>query len=309
MTVVSTVTGLAAREWPLWSTMARLVVTDEAAMAPALAAVEGYLRQVDDAANRFRADSEISGLRSGGTELSPVLRDLMEQALWAAELTDGDVDPTVGGSMESLGYDRDLELVLDDGAPVRAVVHVRPRWGSVVLRGSRLWCPVGVRLDLGATAKAVAADRAAALVLASTGSGVLVSLGGDIATAGPAPEGGWQVRVQDRPDDPPAQVALPGGAAVATSSTVSRTWRRGGRRMHHILDPRTGEPASPVWRSVTVAASTCLQANAVSTACIVRGERAVGWVERLGLPARFLRYDGQVLTTGAWPTDDPGGPR
>lgn len=213
--------------------------------------------------------------------------------------------PTVGGSLERLGYDRDLELVLDEGAPVRAVVRVLPRWGSVILRGSRMWCPAGVRLDLGATAKAVAADRAAALVAESTGSGVLVGLGGDIATAGPAPEGGWQVRVQDAPDDPPTQVALPEGAAIATSSTVSRTWRHGGRRLHHILDPRTGEPAPTFWRSVTVAAPNCLQANAVSTACIVRGDRAVDWVERLRLPARFLRYDGHVLTTGTWPSDEP----
>lgn len=302
-----TTTGLTTREWPLWSTLARLVVTDEAALDSAQAVVDDYLRRVDDAANRFRADSEISRLHAGGTVLGPMLRDLLEQALWAAELTDGDVDPTVGASLERLGYDRDLELVLDEGAPVRAVVHVLPRWGSVVLRGSLMWCPQGVRLDLGATAKAVAADRAAALVVEHTGSGVLVSLGGDIATAGPAPEGGWQVRVQGAPDDPPAQVALPAGAAIATSSTESRTWRQGGRRLHHILDPRTEEPAPTFWRSVTVAASTCLQANAVSTACIVRGARAVGWVERLGLPARFLRYDGQVLSTESWPTDKPAG--
>jgi len=303
--MTGTTTGPATREWPLWSTFARLVVTDEAAMTSALAVVEEYLRRVDDAANRFCPDSEISRLHAGGTELGPVLRDLLEQALWAAEFTDGDVDPTVGGSLERLGYDRDIELVLDEGAPVRAVVHVLPRWGSVILRGSRMWCPAGVRLDLGATAKAVAADQAAALVAESTGSGVLVGLGGDIATAGPAPEGGWQVRVQDAPDDPPTQVALPEGAAIATSSTVSRTWRHGGRRLHHILDPRTGEPAPTFWRSVTVAAPTCLQANAVSTACIVRGDRAVDWVERLRLPARFLRYDGHVLTTGTWPSDEP----
>jgi thiamine biosynthesis lipoprotein len=302
--MTATTLGPDAQEWPLWSTTARLVVTDADALPRARAAVEGYLRLVDDAANRFRPDSEISSLPPGEVELSPVLRDLLEQALWAAELTDGDVDPTVGAALERLGYDRDLELVLVDGAPVRAVVRARPRWGSVALQGARLWVPAGVRLDLGATAKAVAADRAAALVSDTVGTGALVSLGGDIASAGPAPEGGWQVRVQDRPEDPAAQVALPAGAAIATSSTVSRTWWRGGRRLHHIVDPRTAQPAQPFWRSVTVAASTCVHANAVSTACIVRGARALGWVERLGLPARFLRYDGQVLATGAWPAEE-----
>ena len=72
---------------------------------------------------------------------------------------------------------------------------------------------------------------------------VLVSLGGDIATAGAAPGGGWQIHVQDRDDDPWTQVALPAGRAVATSSTVSRQWRRGGRTLHHIVDPRTGQSA------------------------------------------------------------------
>jgi len=97
---------------------------------------------------------------------------------------------------------------------------------------------------------------------------------------------------------------MPGGAAVATSSTVSRQWRRGGRTLHHVVDPRTGQPARPVWRSVTVAASTCAYANAVTTASLVRGERAVDWVRGLGLPARFLRSDGSLVLTDGWPRDE-----
>ncbi len=294
-----------AMEWALWSTTARLVVTDPDALGRARSLVDGYLQLVDDAANRFRPDSEISRLSGTGgyVEISPVLRELLEQALWAAEITDGIVDPTVGVLLERLGYDRDLQLIEEQGAPVRAVVRAVPRWGSLSLHGRTLWLAAGTRLDLGATAKACAADRAAAMVADSLGTGVLVSLGGDIATAGPAPESGWQVRVQDQPEDPATQVSLPAGAAIATSSTVSRTWRRNGRQLHHIVDPRTGEPATPFWRSVTVSAPGCVQANAVSTACVIHGERAVDWVEELGLPARFLRYDGEQLTTSGWPRE------
>ena len=295
----------ASTDWDLWSTRARLVVTNPAMLAQAREVVDSYLAKVDDAANRFREDSEISRLtdRPGPVTLSPTLTHLMTEALAAAELTDGDVDPTVGGAVRRLGYDRDLRLVTDDGGPVRAVVRAVPGYRSLALQGSRLRVPAGVELDLGATAKAVAADRCAALVHGALGTGVLVSLGGDIATAGPAPAGGWQIHVQDRDEDPWTQITLPAGAAVATSSTVSRQWRRGGETMHHIVDPRTGRPAVRVWRSVTVAADTCARANAVTTAALVRGERAVDWVRGLGLPARFLRADGALVLTDGWPAE------
>ncbi len=293
----------AMTEWSLWSTKARLVVTDPAALTPARDLMDGYLGAVDDAANRFRDDSEIRRLtgRSGWVTVSPTLADLMTEALAAAELTDGDVDPTVGAALRRLGYDRDLWLVSDEDGPVRAVLTAVPDHRALRVEGSRLRLPAGVELDLGATAKAVAADRCAALVHAALGTGVLVSLGGDIATAGRAPAEGWQVRVQDQPEDPWTQIELPAGAAVATSSTVSRQWRRGGETLHHIVDPRTGRPAAQVWRSVTVADASCARANAITTAALVRGESAPGWVDRLGLPARFLRADGAVLLTDGWP--------
>jgi len=295
--------GTAATEWELWSTRARLVVTNPGVLAAARELVDSYLAQVDDAANRFREDSEIRRLvgRTGWVTLSPTLTHLMSEALAAAELTDGDVDPTVGGAVSRLGYDRDLRLVLDETGPVRAVVRPVPGHRSLRLEGSRLLLPPGIELDLGASAKAVAADRAAQLVHGAFGTGVLVSLGGDIATAGAAPSSGWQIHVQDRDEDPWTQIELPGGSAVATSSTVSRQWRRGDRTLHHIVDPRTGQPAPEFWRSVTVAADCCAHANAITTACLVRGAPAVAWVRSLGLPARFLRHDGVVVLTDGWP--------
>ena len=132
-----------------------------------------------------------------------------------------------------------------------------------------------------------------------------MSLGGDIATAGPAPDGGWQIRVQDGPDQPYAAVTLPGGAALATSSTHSRRWRSAGELVHHIIDPRTGRPAAPVWRTTSVAAFTCVRANTLSTAALVRGAAAVAWLRELGAPARLVAADGTVVTVGAWPPAAP----
>jgi len=167
--------------------------------------------------------------------------------------------------------------------------------------------PPGVRLDLGATAKARAADRAAARLATRLGCGVLVGLGGDIAVGGAPPEGGWQVRVQDitgNPDDPPAgpsQLIAMTSGGVSSSGIAARCWRRGDVMLHHILDPRTGLPAPPVWRTVSAVADTAVAANIASTAAIIRGVGAPGWLASRGIPARLVAVDGSVRTVAAWP--------
>lgn len=299
---------VAAHEWDLWSTRARLVVTDPAALDAARSLVDELLGEVELAASRFRSDSEISMLtpRSDGTvEVSPMLADLLTEAIAAARATDGAVDPTIGATLSALGYDRDIRLVESGGSMV-ALVRPVPGWGRLRLEGRRLSLPTGLELDLGATAKAVAADRCAALVADRLGAGVLVALGGDIATAGPAPAGGWQVLVQDTDQDPAAHIALPAGGAVATSSTVRRIWHRSGEVLHHIVDPRTGRPAEPVWRSVTVAAPTCVAANAAATATIVKARSGLDWLTAQGLAARLVDSRGAVHVCGGWPTEGEG---
>jgi thiamine biosynthesis lipoprotein len=220
------------------------------------------------------------------------------------------VDPTVGGAVSAAGYDRDFALVQRDGPPVKLTVRSVPGWREVEFdeRARLLSLPTGVRLDLGATAKAWAADRAAERIAAELGCGVLVNLGGDIAVAGPGPADGWRIRVQDvtgRPEDPPegpsAVVAIHSGG-LATSSTAARRWRRGGDVLHHILDPRSGLPAAPVWRTVSVAAGTCTDANVASTAAIIRGDAAPAWLTELGLAARLVAESGTVRTLGGWPS-------
>ena len=236
--------------------------------------------------------------------------------LRAARLTDGDVDPTVGAAMNAVGYDRDFSLVQLEGPAVKLTVRTIPGWRQVEFdEAARLIrVPPGVRLDLGATAKAWAADRSTARIAAGLGCGVLVSLGGDIAVSGPPPADGWRVRVQDisgRPEDPPAgpsAVVTIAGGGLATSSTAARRWRRGGDVLHHILDPRTGLPAAPVWRTVSVAAASCTDANIASTAAVIRGHAAPDWLTRLGLPARLVDEDGRVHTIGGWPAEAGGTP-
>lgn len=287
----------------LWSTTASVVVTEPPALDSVVEIVRAELDGVDRACSRFRPDSELSALTGGTTRLSPLLADLVGTALDAAEASGGLVDPTVGTVVRQLGYDRTIERLPADGAAVRLVDTV-PGWRQVTLWGDRLELPDGVHLDLGATAKARAADLAARRAAETVGVGVLVELGGDIATSGPGPEGGWQVLVQDTPEDPSEQVTLRPGSALATSSTVRRTWRRGGVRLHHIVDPRTAAPASPVWRSVTVAAPTCADANTASTAAVVLGRSAPRWLSERGYSARLVDQRHRVTRVGSWPRQE-----
>ena len=303
-----TTATLASRDWELWSTSCRLVVTDPEALPSARALVDWLLAEVDTACSRFRADSELMTLartQEGGAELSPLLADLMADALRAARETDGAVDPTLGSVLVGLGYDRDIEDVRRHPSSDTRITVLRRAagWRTLLLEGTRLTLPPGLQLDLGATAKAGAADRCAQLVASCLETGVLVSLGGDIATAGPAPEGGWQVRVQDLPSDVPQQITLAPGAAVATSSSARRTWTQDGTARHHLVDPRTGLPAVSPWRSITVVAPTALCANTATTAAMVKGRDGLAWLRATGLPARLVSRAGGLVTLGGWPKE------
>jgi thiamine biosynthesis lipoprotein len=292
-------------QWPLWSTTARLVVTDPDALTGAEALVRNVCDQVEQACSRFRPDAEIHALaRAAGrmVPVSPLLADLLAAALDAAGSTQGAVDPTLGHVLTELGYDRDLADLPADGGAVRITSRRRASWREVELHQDRAGIPAGVELDLGATAKAFTADRCAELVAHRLGIGVLVALGGDIATAGPGPAGGWRLLVQDGPEEPAATVAVESGAGVATSSTLSRRWFMDGRSMHHLIDPLTGLPADPVFRTVTVAAPSCVRANTLSTAAVVRGDGAVGMLRAAPVPARLVLADRNVLHLGGWPT-------
>jgi thiamine biosynthesis lipoprotein len=312
----------ASARWQALGTGVQVTVTDASQLAAARGMLEADLAAVDLACSRFRPDSEIAaldramaGADAGPVTVSPLLAEAIAVALRAARLTDGDVDPTVGAAMNAVGYDRDFTLVQPNGPAVRLSVRTVPGWRQVELdeQALLLRVPAGVRLDLGATAKAWAADRSAARIAALLGCGALVSLGGDIAVSGHTPAGGWRIRVQDIsgwPEDPPAGpstvVAIHGGG-LATSSTAARRWRRGGDVLHHILDPRTGLPAAPVWRTVSVAAASCVDANIASTAAIIRGRAAPAWLTGLGLPARLVDEAGQVRTINGWPAETAGG--
>ena len=300
-----------AADWTAWTCRVRVAVTDPDVLDEARQLVTDLMEDVDLAASRFRDDSELAALdRADGawTPISPLFTELLAVALRAARLTDGDVDPTVGAALSGLGYDRDVREIAADGIVVAVPA---PGWRSIELdQGNcRVRLEPGVRLDLGATAKAWTADTAAGAITAATGSGCLVAIGGDVAVAGSPPAGGWRVRVEDVTGDPdaapagPATVVTIADGGLATSSVTARRWQRDGLWLHHLVDPHTGMPPVPAWRTVSVAAATCVDANVLSTAAVVRGNRIWPLLREARLPARLVAADGHVLTAGGWPEE------
>jgi thiamine biosynthesis lipoprotein len=308
--------GFGAADWPALGTSAQLVVTDAAALPTAREVVEAVVTDIDLAASRFREDSELTGLNNAAGEwrdVSPLLARALRVAIDAADRTDGLVDPTVGAALIDLGYDRTFSLVAADGPAM--VVKVRDVAGYRCIEldeatGRARW-PGGVRVDLGATAKGLAADLAAEAAAGATGCGVLVNLGGDISIAGPAPAAGWSITVADTSalDAEPGHeseqtiaVGSGGGSGgLATSSVRARRWRRGGAEIHHLINPYDGRPAEAPWRTVSVAATSCVLANTASTAAIIAGAGAPSWLSARGFAARLVHRDGEVRTVGGWP--------
>ena len=167
--------------------------------------------------------------------------------------------------------------------------------------------PSGVRLDLGSSAKALVADRSVARIADQLGTGVLVSIGGDVAVAGPAPERGWAVGIavasSAAADDVDQVVAIRHGG-LASSSTAVRSWHVGTQRMHHIIDPTTGYSAAPYWTLVSASGKSCVDANALSTAAIVWGSEALVSLREFDQAVRLVRDDGEIVTLGGWPEKD-----
>lgn len=306
----------------------RILATDARALPQAEAIARRHLADLDAAASRFRADSEVSRLARDAAAadaravVSPLLADYLRAAIHAARLTDGLVDFTVGRALEAAGYDLDLDDVRArvtpvalrrppgrPGASARTAAAV-PGWSRVTLdEQTRLvQVPAGTLIDLGASAKAHAADVIARRLTQALPGGFLVDLGGDIATSGEIPPGGWRIGVEGA-DGGIRQVVALTGQAVATSSTQLRRWATDAGEAHHVIDPRTGCPAPVVWAQVTCVAADALEANAATTAAVILGHAAPDWLAHHRIPARLEAVaasqgadrPARVVRTPGWP--------
>jgi len=248
-------------------------------------AIEHLFREREQVFSRFIPGSELNRVneRAGRfTLVSALFADTLRAALHAAHETEGIVDPTIGAALEAAGYTRDSALLEADPRPPG---QDAPGAGAVFTAGRVVGVPADVRLDLNGVVKALAVDDALALL---AGDG-FVSAGGDLAARGPL------------------TVALPGGGSVAlrrgalaTSGSTKRRWLRGGEVQHHLIDPRTGRPASTPWAVVTACGAACLAADIAAKAGFLRGEDGPAWLDGRGIPARFVALGGEVRTNAAW---------
>ncbi|MFC6285791.1 FAD:protein FMN transferase [Nocardioides sp. GCM10027113] len=282
-----------AQTWDRWGTTCSVVTTQPEELLAARRGCDRVMDEVEDALSTWRDDTEIVRLRAGWNHVSPVLAGAITAALWAARTTGGAVDPTIGEAV----------LRWRDGSAGPGRDATTAHWTDLEVLDHRVWLPDGVRLDLGALGKAYAADLAAHLVRRRIGGGVLVNLGGDIATAGAGPVHGWQVRVQDAPSDPELVVTLEPGMAIATSSTLHRRTRPDAPDTGHVLDPRSGRSVSGPWRTATAVARTCVAANTWSTAALVLGDAVDDWLTSHPAPLRLVDHTGQTHQRCTFPRE------
>jgi len=296
--------------WRALGTYVQLRTAPELIRAATARAVE-ILDEVDRACSRFRADSDLMAVeRTPGwhTDVSPVLLAAVRVALEAARETDGLVDPMLGGVLAAAGYDRTFAQVpAESHSPTTLPVPcARSRWSEVVVTPEALWTP-GPGLDLGATGKAFAADLVALTLHDELGGPVVISVGGDVRVVGAPDRQAYSILLAHTHADASDSITLGtvrlADGGLATSSVAARTWRRDGTQWHHVLDPRSGRPTGGPWITVTVAAHTAVAANTASTAALVLGDRAVGWLAERGVAARLVAADGSTARTRQWELD------
>jgi len=319
-------------QWRALGTYVDLHVGDPEQESAAITLAQAVLAEVDLACSRFRDDSDlIRANRAAGEwiRVSPVLVGALRAAIWAAEETDGLVDPGLGELLVAAGYDRTFTDLVPSTDPAGmpwadlAPDARRPSWRDIEIDQGRVRIPRGLSVDLGAVGKAYAADLVALSIADRLGTACVVSVGGDVRTAAPgstdtdgtghgprhdsSPVSGLSCDIAIAQDlatlhsgrAPVCLVPLTAGG-IATSSITARRWVRGGTTWHHVLDPRSGSPAPEQWRAVTAYGSSAAAANAASTAALVLGADAVPWLDARGIPARLVAADGTVTVTRTW---------
>ncbi|MEI6736579.1 MAG: FAD:protein FMN transferase [Actinomycetes bacterium] len=285
-----------------WGVSGTMAVDNENYATLAEETLWRWIAAGDQTVNRFLPTSELSAINANPWdthEVSDAFIEFFDAARESFDETEGLCTPTVLDALEAWGYNADIDEVKLAGRATPPTLSPAPALSAVTLnRDSRQLSPNGVRLDFGASAKAFVADQVAREVGRHTP--VLVELGGDVAVGGAVRP--WSVGVAEDAEHIGAPIGITSGG-VATSSTLVRNWSTGTGRAHHIIDPRTGAPVISPWRTVSVAANSCLTANALSTASLLWGEEALYYVTQAGWAARFVDHDGKVLCVGGWPQE------
>jgi thiamine biosynthesis lipoprotein len=288
-------------------TFGELMIVGESAAASTTWAIE-RLEQLEQCWSRFRPDSELRDMDRRVGEpaaASPDLIDAVGRALSLWYVTDGYFDPTIRNALEELGYDRTFRAVAPDGPALAERATPAPGCDGIRIDRERatLLLPEGVGIDLGGIGKGLAADIVATGLVERGALGACVGLGGDVRVAGTPPAGEeWPIRVED-PFDEEGTLCTRRlrDAAIVTSTTRFRRWSRGGRQLHHLIDPATGEPTDNGVLAVVATAAEAWWAEGVAKAALVAGvDEGIALLERLGVAAVVVEVGGRRHPTAAW---------
>lgn len=276
--------------------------------------VEQLFRDNEATMSRFRAQSELTKLNQTGylEDVSDLLYDNIAAACRMHEFTGGIFDPTLLDALEAAGYDRSFELIAKGYPQLFTMHHLdnfgrwkpqNPDWIEMDPAKKSIKLAPGVRIDLGGIAKGTTVDQAAGLLREAGFTDFMVSAGGDMYLEGRPPfhPEGWQVLVDDpnhKGAEPVAEL-FASNKAVATSSSTGRSWYLGNQRYHHLIDPRTHEPANTLIASVTVVAGSVQVADVLAKTALILGPeqmRQSGLIEKAGLKSLvFVTLEGEVI--------------
>jgi thiamine biosynthesis lipoprotein len=258
-------------------------------------AARAFIEESERRFSRFLPDSEVSQLnRSAGAwhNISNDLMDMLEQSMNFYKETGGLFDPSILPDLKRIGYDKSMDEIQANGITSSSASSrtLRPDFGQmeIDLPRQRARLPKGMEIDLGGIAKGWIVEKAAAL-LNCYSTACAVSAGGDIVFKGyPRDNSFWRVNIEDPRDPTQAVSALQvGPGAVVTSSIAKRAWMQSGKARHHLIDPRTGEPAETNWLSVTVISPFITAAEVYAKALLIGGE---GDAARLAAQRPELAY-------------------
>ena len=239
----------------------------------ALTAARQRIDDLEARWSRFRADSEISRLNEHAGEAIEVSDETVRMVTLAKQAwlaSGGLFDPTVLGDMIRAGYDRSFDDLKE--SPRAGYSQLGVGCDDIEVVGNRVRLPPGTGFDPGGIGKGLAADIVAVEVMGRGAGGVCINIGGDLRVIGQGPtEGGWVVAIEHPwSTEPVLTVGLADGA-VATSTTLRRTWAVDGERRHHLIDPSTGLPSDTDLTLVSVVAGEAWIAEVLAKAILLRG--------------------------------------
>ncbi len=281
------------------------IASDSPSQPDSFAEIPHWFDQWEDHLSRFRPDSELNKLnRSNGipTKVSPVFADVLECAIEAEKISNGLVTPVLLDALISAGYDRSFNLVPGESlaahpAEIDFIPHIDEiDWNPAT---STLWLPPDLHLDFGGVGKGWASYQTAQRLQSNAPS--LVDAQGDITVTAPHADGSpWKIGVADPFDQSENIVVIniyEGG--VATSGRNARNWMRNGKLAHHIIDPRTGQPAETDVLTASVIAPNVMQAEAVTKTLLILGsQNARHWLDaHPEFAALLVLENGQVIHT------------